>query len=528
MNRRVSNLGALEGTPCGGSFSSETEIKFALKSGYNLARVVEGIGENGCEPDTYEGIYFDTDNFDLKCHRAELSVQNKNGHWVQKIKVRPASGSVLTRQCHEIELSDLQPNPDPARSVLPPPVRAAIAQATLKPRFRTRFSRISYQWANDSSATRTLLDEGHIEADGRSELISEVELKLKGGQLASYSDECLSLLRRAPASLLVEGKASRGYRLASGELPRGVNATHVSISGDVPLPEAILRVFRHSFQHFLDNHPAVTLTGTPESIHQMRVSLRRLRSVIRVFSPVLCLEGANDLIGDIKTLFAKLGEAREADVFLGETLPAISRAGLCATFESVLVREVTTFRDRVYHEIREELMSADIARLVVQLNNWIEGGTWLKANRPIDALLIERSVEDFALPRISSLCSKLLKHGAKARHGTLDDWHRARIAAKKLRYAGEPLFGALATRFDIEGLSKQLSRLQTSLGRLNDLETVTPFLARVRSHIQGRSRRNFEAAECFCNGWACATSATMIGQAENAIESFAKIGLDAF
>jgi hypothetical protein len=36
-----------------------------------------------------------------------------------------------------------------------------------------------------------------------------------------------------------------------------------------------------------------------------------------------------------------------------------------------------------------------------------------------------------------------LKQGAKARCGTLDDWHRTRIAAKRLRYAGEPLFHLL-------------------------------------------------------------------------------------
>jgi triphosphatase len=222
-----------------------------------------------------------------------------------------------------------------------------------------------------------------------------------------------------------------------------------------------------------------------------------------------------------------LGEVREADVFAGETLPSVVRAGLDARLESHLLKEITAFRDRTYREARGELMSPEVARLVVQLNDWIENGNWLKADRPIDMLLVERSTEDFAVPRIRALYARLLKQGSKARHGTLDDWHRTRIAAKKLRYAGEPLFGALGPKIDTQKLSKQLGRLQTSLGRLNDLQTITPFLARLRANVQTRNRRNFEAAEQFCRGWSGAAAAILIVHAEDAMEGFSKILLDA-
>ena len=238
-------------------------------------------------------------------------------------------------------------------------------------------------------------------------------------------------------------------------------------------------------------------------------------------------EVANGLLEGLKALFVKLGEVREADVFIGETLPSITQAGLSARFESVLLREATSFRDRIYREARGELMSPKVARLVVQLNDWIESGNWLKADRPIDALLIERSIEDFAVPRIRALYSKLLKQASKARHGTLDDWHRTRIAAKRLRYAGEPLFGAFVPKIDTAKLSKQLTRLQTSLGRLNDLQTIAPLLARIRPFVQGRSRRNYEAAEQFCRGWSGAAAAILIERAEVDMEGFARIGPDA-
>ena len=94
-----------------------------------------------------------------------------------------------------------------------------------------------------------------------------------------------------------------------------------------------------------------------------------------------------------------------------------------------------------------------------------------------------------------------------------------------MRYAGEPLFQILAPNIDAERVSKRLKRLQNSLGRLNDLQTITPFLARVRLHVQGRSRRNFEAAEHFCRGWAGAAAANLVARAEEAMRNFEKVEL---
>jgi triphosphatase len=485
------------------------------------------MSEGTCQPSAYETIYFDTNDFDLRRHRIELCVRNRDGQVFQRIKTRQDNGNILGCQSHEIVLSDPEPNLGHARALLAPNLRDAISRSALKPRFRTRFSRISHQFANDSCITRASFDQGCIEATGRSELISEVEFKLKGGRLDSYTQECLSFLAEVPAALLVESKAARGYRLATGELPHAVGASRLAVPWDLPLPQAILRILRHGFQHFLDNYPAVTLAGEPEGIHQMRVAMRRLLSAIRMFGPVLRLEDTRGLFQALKTHFTQLGEVREADVFIGETLPSLAAAGLGTTLESVLRREIAAFRAAAYQRALDELTSANFARLVVQLNDWIESRNLLKADRPIDALLVERAAEDFAVPRIRALHAKLLKQGAKARCGTLDDWHRTRIAAKKLRYAGEPLFQSLAPKIDTDRLSKQLSRLQTSLGRLNDLQTITPFLARVRPYVQDRSRRNFEAAEHFCRGWSGAAAASLVDRAEEAMRGFDKIQLEA-
>jgi hypothetical protein len=234
--------------------SSETGIKFAIEK-CRIPTVVEGMSEGTREPSTYETLYFDTDNLDLRRHRVELCVRKRDGQIIQKIKTRQANGSLIGCQSHEIVLSDLEPNLEHARALLALDIRDTISPSALKPRFRTRFSRISHQFATDSCLTRASFDEGCIEATGRSELISEVEFKLKGGRLESYTQECLSFLTEVPAALLIESKAARGYRLAAGELPHAVGAPHLVVPWNLPLPQAILRILRHGFQHFLDNYP---------------------------------------------------------------------------------------------------------------------------------------------------------------------------------------------------------------------------------------------------------------------------------
>jgi triphosphatase len=300
--------------------SSETEIKFTVDK-ERRSVVIEGLVESAGEPSTYESIYFDTDDLRLKRNHVELCLRNKGGHLVQRIKARRQGDNGRACRSAEISLSALQPNLDHVRTLIPPNVRDAISPSALKPCFRTRFSRISHQFANDSRTTQISFDDGHIEARGRSQAISEVEFKLKGGELASYTKDCLAFLGRVPAALLVESKAARGYRLAADELPCAVSASDLIIPWNVPLPEAITGVLRHSFQHFLDNHPAVTLGGAPESIHQMRVAMRRLRSAIRMFGPVLRLESASSLLQRFRAIFTA------QDIFL--PLSRLPMVGTC-------------------------------------------------------------------------------------------------------------------------------------------------------------------------------------------------------
>jgi CHAD domain-containing protein len=100
---------------------------------------------------------------------------------------------------------------------------------------------------------------------------------------------------------------------------------------------------------------------------------------------------------------------------------------------------------------------------------------------------------------------KFAKLGKRALSGSLDDWHRVRIMAKKLRYASESLMPAIGDKVDT-GYAKRLTRLQDSLGHINDAHSVRALLGQARAVVLARSRPSYAEAMRACTGWGQATA----------------------
>jgi triphosphatase len=87
--------------------------------------------------------------------------------------------------------------------------------------------------------------------------------------------------------------------------------------------DALQRLGRQCVAHFLLNEP-VTLSGEPEGIHQMRMAVRRLRSGLSAFKPMLPLEHRCWASEELEWLAHALGPARNWDIFAASLLRPIS------------------------------------------------------------------------------------------------------------------------------------------------------------------------------------------------------------
>ena len=236
-----------------------------------------------------------------------------------------------------------------------------------------------------------------------------------------------------------------------------VTAERIILSRRMTIRQAAHVVVDSCIAHMLENRNGVVHGSDPESLHQMRVGLRRVRSALTLFRDVVALP--EELRGELAWLGEHLGAARDWEVLATSTLPAVAAeapedAGLATLLQAA--NEIAGGKRALAAEaLRSERFSA-LAR---------ELACWPRYVRPqaVDSLPLKH-VADRLLARSNK---RLRRRGRKLAAADTEARHRVRVAAKKLRYAGEfleSLYPAQRTKRYIRALAS----LQDALGALND------------------------------------------------------------
>jgi len=219
----------------------------------------------------------------------------------------------------------------------------------------------------------------------------------------------------------------------------------------------------------------------PEGVHQMRVGVRRMRSVFSVFRTVLPEDRTRALRDELRWLASELGEVRDVDVFIGDLLGPLSGTRGDDAALKRLRAEAEELRDERRRSLRGTLRSRRLTRLLLSLGHWIARSSWREqALSESSALLFQpaRAFSDGLLERLHHRAEKL---GRAAVTGPPPARHELRIALKKHRYACE-FFRSLYEGRDARRYLRRLSRLQDVLGALNDVATA----GRVLQELLGR------------------------------------------
>lgn len=315
----------------------------------------------------------------------------------------------------------------------------------------------------------TAVDAGRIETDGAFQEISELELELKQGPLAPLYRFAVDLHEAVPMWIDPESKAARGYRLRTGEKPAARYASKTEIEAGLGGNEALRLIVMGTLVHILGNVAAADAMQ-PEGIHQFRVGLRRLRSAIVLFQPLLATDALALFENELKRLGQIFGARRDADVFCIETLPAAGRETASAWIEH-LANHAAAHRDATAGPVREALRGPGLTGLVLGLAAWCEEGL-LDPARPGSGRL-GKQIAVLAPDLLDRMARKTEKRSRRIDEPA--DMHRFRKSLKKLRYGAEFLSG-LYDKGDVKRFRKRCSALQDLLGDVNDAR-VTPRLA---------------------------------------------------
>ncbi|KWU24951.1 CHAD domain-containing protein [Burkholderia cenocepacia] len=240
-----------------------------------------------------------------------------------------------------------------------------------------------------------------------------------------------------------------------------VKAQPVDLTGIRTQRAALFALAGDITAQWLGNECGVLDRDDPEFVHQMRVALRRLRTLMRFFPRFTDRQWKDTLGVDLRWLAKLLGTVRDWDVFATESLPALIAAdGGGSDWDGTLdAARAQSMAARV--ELRQALHSARYARLTLGWLEWLSALV-LPAADGDDAPSLRRH----ATKRVRRLFGHLYGSPSLTSLDTAAR-HQVRIDAKRLRYALE-FFASLASRRTRTETVKTLARVQSVLGEAND------------------------------------------------------------
>lgn len=252
-------------------------------------------------------------------------------------------------------------------------------------------------------------------------------------------------------------------------------------------PQARLaELLRIRFGEVLNCREAVLDPNNIEGVHDMRVAIRRLRSVIRDFAEIADKFPQKGVGKDLKALADALGSVRDADVEI-EALDALSKVANEDAVREGVLRILDGYRERrgsAFAKLQPHLTDDAVVELSSKFEAALESSLRQRglfgAGRVADAgrEIINNRLDDFI-----SLADALYDPFATKR------LHKLRIAGKHLRYAIE-LFAEV--RGDVlSPFAVEISKMQSFLGNVHDCDV---WIAQFRSLLR-KPRRKSPASE---------------------------------
>jgi CHAD domain-containing protein len=447
--------------------ASETERKYEGRPGRAMPKL-DGLprvaATSGPRQQVLQADYYDTD--DLRLIRNGITLRRRRGGndagWHLKL---PLGGGTRREIRRPLGRAGQSVPEELARLVL-----VYTRGRELRPvaKINTRRQVLTLVDAAGASLAEIATDDVSAQSLGAETEISawnEVEVELTGGDRGLLRDADAWLRR---AGLRPSARTAKLARALAGPLAeRERRAAGNGRRNQPPAGSAgavVLAYLRQQVARLKSLDPLVR-GGEPDSVHQMRVTARRLRSTLQSFGQVIPRSRTTELIAGLKWLGVVLGEARDAEVLASRLDRNLRETPSELVLGPVLARVQGHFAP-VHAAAREAALAAlDSERYFALLDALGE----LLDSPPLTAAAAGpvRRVLPAQARHAYRRTARRMRRAQHAQPGRADvAYHEARKAAKRARYAGEAVSPALGKR--ARQFTKQMKRVQTVLGDHQD------------------------------------------------------------
>lgn len=410
-------------------------------------------------------VYFDTPDQRLRAAGFSLRVRDDGVRRMQTLKAgEGAAAGLFVRPEWECEAPDGTPLIDDRT---PLPALLGGDASMLAPVFELRVRRLARTMASGGATVEMLFDQGEVLAAGRRAPLCEIELELQDGDPAALYALARQIDAVAPVRLGVRTKSDRGLALLGPAQP-SVGWVPGRLEAGMSTSAAFQANARATLRHYRLNETIYLETKSSEALHQARVALRRLRTLLGIHADMLADAEFAPLSDGLRLLAADLGAARDIDVLLAETPPGPLHEALARTAAEA-------------HAATVAMLAGPRARhLMLDVSAWVTAGGWL--HDPLTDDLRREAARLAAARTFDRLRRQVRRRGEKLADLGDEARHALRKTTKRLRYAIDfhaPLFDGRKERERRKRFSAVLARLQDRLGRLNDAAVAPTIIARL-------------------------------------------------
>lgn len=409
--------------------------------------------------------YYDTPDGDLAAAGVSLRLREEQGRLIQAIK-RNCDGAGVRRDECETPI---------ARAAVFPEDSGDESADSLIAQHRERLAPIA-RTVTDRWTTVIRYRKSHLELSidvGRAECLgerchiaplAELEIELLNGDPAHVFDVARLLSRHASLRLCARSKLETALALGGTGGIYGIGRSpRVAANADEPVSSLLQRNLAAIAVRMASLQPALVDARRVEGLHQMRIALRRLRALERIFRPYLGERGLSDLAVRARAFARRLNAARDWDVFLEETLPAVMNNNVAPQEGAAFRIRAQAARAKVWARAARAVSSPDFTLFLVDLMEAAVLAPWRKKAEKEMSF----TVSEFAPRALGRAFRKASKASRRVRFDHIAELHELRIALKKLRYPAQMFRGAYpkAQRKDYMAA---LSALQEKFGAVND------------------------------------------------------------
>lgn len=452
-----------------------------------------------------EAWYYDTADGALRELGLAYRIRLEGGRWIATVKIdKAASGGLHERREWNVVIDQPEASLDHFADTEAEPLLAEAAEnAPLVRLFATIFDRRKATVVTaDGSMVEVAFDRGEIVAGDRREAIAEIELELKSGNPAAVLALGGELAAGLPLAIETRSKYARALVLAG--LGTAIGPRFTPPAADAPATAALASM--------LGNQAALILaayedfrqkSGDCETVHRLRVQLRRLRSLLAFAKPLIEPPAYEKWQTKLQTLSRTMNPLREADVIAATWLSLTAGGRLTLTPPPWLGLLLADERERLAKETAALLEEARPTAVLLDFRAWTMSDGLPAAG--------EQPLASFAADRLAGWLTAMKEAGKDLDWDDVPRLHQLRIQSKKIRYVLESLpRQGRKTRL----LILRLKELQDYLGQRVDTLTISQamnsWMSQHASRVVHRDaglvigwscRQGLEAGQSFAGAW---------------------------